>query len=95
MTTTPNPQDYVWPDPNSDGWVDAWNGWYATEAEARSETWSNNAIQFPRLIDELQAVITEAQLTEVCESMDLAPEELAELFDRAQTQWDAIKAATR
>lgn len=23
-----------WRDPHSDGWVDAWNGWYRTEAEA-------------------------------------------------------------
>ena len=25
---------YVWHDPHSDGWVDAWNGWYPTLDEA-------------------------------------------------------------
>ena len=25
---------HIWPDPNSDGWVDAWNGWYATKEDA-------------------------------------------------------------
>lgn len=25
----------VWPNPNGNGWIDAWNGWYATEPEAR------------------------------------------------------------
>lgn len=31
--TTPN-ADYVWPDPHSEGWVDAWNGWYPTKDDA-------------------------------------------------------------
>jgi hypothetical protein len=25
---------YIWPSPDGKGWVDAWNGWYATLAEA-------------------------------------------------------------
>lgn len=29
--------DYIWPDPCSDGFIDAWNGWYPTEAEARQD----------------------------------------------------------
>lgn len=26
--------DFIWPDPDSNGWVDAWNGWYLTLEEA-------------------------------------------------------------
>jgi len=33
---TPKFKDYVWPDPDGgDFWIDAWNGFYLTEAEAR------------------------------------------------------------
>lgn len=31
------PRDYIWPDPDGEGWVDAWNGWYPTEAQARED----------------------------------------------------------
>lgn len=30
--------DYVWPDPDNSGWwIDAWNGIYPTEAQARKD----------------------------------------------------------
>lgn len=29
--------DYIWPAPTGTGWIDAWNGWYLTEAEARED----------------------------------------------------------
>lgn len=59
------------------------------------EPWYNNSIQFPRLIDEIQAVgLTEDQWDALLESMDLESDELAELFERAQSIWDSIKAAT-
>ena len=44
--------------------------------------WENNAVQFPRL------------LTEVALSMDLKPDELHELFDRAIDEWERIKKET-
>jgi hypothetical protein len=37
MTTNDTPQDYVWPAPSGEGWIDAWNGWYPTLAQAREE----------------------------------------------------------
>lgn len=29
--------DYIWPAPSSEGWIDAWNGWYPTQEQAREE----------------------------------------------------------
>lgn len=55
--------------------------------------WDDDSIQFPRLIAEIAATIefTEAQRAELCESMDLQPDDIDELFDRAQTAWERIK----
>jgi len=54
--------------------------------------WENNAIQFPRLLSEIIAVgIDEQQWDDILESMDLESDELNELFDRAQTEWERIK----
>lgn len=30
-------EDVIWPAPSGGGWIDAWNGWYETEAQAREE----------------------------------------------------------
>lgn len=58
--------------------------------------WENNSIQFPRLIAELEAAgaIHSGVIDALCESMDLAPNNIAELIDRAQAEWDNIKAKT-
>ena len=55
--------------------------------------WNNNSIQFTRLLAEICAVvdISEDQKTELCNSMDITPLELDELFDRAQDDWEKIK----
>jgi len=29
--------DYFWRDPNGPGWIDAWNGWYPTLAQAMQD----------------------------------------------------------
>lgn len=56
------------------------------------ERWADDATQFPRLLDEIVAVgLTDEQLAGLCESMDLEPERINELFDRAQAAWDAQK----
>jgi hypothetical protein len=60
----------------------------------RMTTWNDNTIQFPRLIDECQAVLTADQYEQLCVSMDLEMADLMELFDRAQQEWDRTKAAT-
>lgn len=59
-------------------------------------TWDNNNIQFPRLIDELQAVgaITNTVMKDLCESMDLQPSQIDELLERAQLEWEIVKTNT-
>lgn len=54
--------------------------------------WDNNEIQFARLLCELVAACDDLKLRDVCESMDLSQDELNELFDRAETVWEACKA---
>lgn len=60
------------------------------------DTWSDDAIQFPRLIAELEAVgaLRGDVVDALCESMDLAPDNIAELIERAQLEWDKIKSET-
>lgn len=53
--------------------------------------WENNALQFPRLLAELQGVLCAADLKSVAESMDLEPDQVLELFDRAVEEWERIK----
>ena len=58
--------------------------------------WRNNAIQFPRLIAELEVAGAFFQNSSVMlrlqEDTDLTEAEISELVDRAQTEWDRIKA---
>jgi hypothetical protein len=58
------------------------------------DKWADNSIQFPRLIAELEAAgaFTPEVLTELRELMDLDTHDIMELVDRAQAQWDHIKA---
>jgi hypothetical protein len=55
--------------------------------------WERDSIQFPRLIAEISACvdITKKDFTALCESMDLEPEQVNELFDRANAAWEKIK----
>lgn len=61
-----------------------------------NENWKNDAIQFPRLIAELEAAgaLDTELLSQVALSMDLTLDEVTELVDRAQATWDALKAKT-
>ena len=60
------------------------------------ENWQNDAIQFPRLIAELEAAgaFTSPVLKSVAASMDLKTGDVVALIDRAQGTWDDIKAQT-
>jgi hypothetical protein len=62
-----------------------------------SKNWNNDAIQFPRLIAELEmaGAITPMIYDRLRESMDLTNSEINELIERAQAAWDAIKARTK
>jgi len=55
--------------------------------------WEDDLIQFPRLLAELRAVGLSAEQYEYLrEQMDLSDSEIDEIFERAETAWDAIKA---
>lgn len=55
-----------------------------------NKNWKDNTIQFPRLIAELEAigVFTEANMIKLAVEMDLSQLEVAELIDRACSEWD-------
>lgn len=58
--------------------------------------WANNAIQFPRLITELQVAgaFTSPVVVNLLESMDLTANEVFEIVDRADKVWEEIKKQT-
>ena len=58
------------------------------------ENLRNDAIQFPRLIAELEAILRPDDYVELAAVMDLTVEQVSELFERAATVWDSIKART-
>lgn len=55
--------------------------------------WKCNSVQFPRLLSEIMAsgCLTEEAWDTLLKEMDLESDELSELFDRAQTEWEAVK----
>jgi hypothetical protein len=55
--------------------------------------WNNNLIQFARLICEINANvdISGYHFTLLCESMDLDPDDVESLFDRAHEVWEQAK----
>ena len=61
-----------------------------------NKNWKNNAIQFPRLIAELDSAggFTEEVSEYLCESMDVTMDELDDIVSRAQEEWDKIKEKT-
>lgn len=58
--------------------------------------WLDNSIQFPRLIAELEIVgaFTDEVIRDLRQSMDLSGNEIFEIIDRAQSEWDKIKQNT-
>lgn len=61
------------------------------------KNWANDAIQFPRLIAELEAAgaFTTQVFKGLMESTDLDEGQICELLERAQATWDDIKARTK
>jgi hypothetical protein len=67
-----------------------------------NSNWENNAIQFPRLISEIEATgafdLLQPDRLRVIDSiaisMDLDPSDVYELIDRARDEWDSIKSKT-
>ena len=56
--------------------------------------WENNALQFARLLAELQGLVTVDVVQEAATSMDLAPSDVLEIFERADEVWTKIKSQT-
>ena len=55
-------------------------------------SWNRNELQFPRLLAEIRAVgLAEHQWDGLLVSMDLESDELSELFERAEAEWEGIK----
>lgn len=55
------------------------------------DPWSNNRIQFPRLICEIVATVDGPWMAAVAESMDLEVADVCALTERAHNEWEAIK----
>lgn len=53
--------------------------------------WDDDLVQFARLLCEINATFSEIDVPGLCESMDLEPERIGELFDRADTVWEIAK----
>lgn len=60
-----------------------------------AETWEDDAVQFPRLLAEVNAVIDIDTICIVAENMDLTTDEVQTLFDRAEKAWEIIKASRK
>lgn len=66
--------------------------WDHREDEGR---WARIDIQIPRLLSEIPGVgLSESQWDALLEAMDLASDELSEVFGRAQARWERLKAPT-
>lgn len=53
--------------------------------------WEDDAVQFPRLIAEINATQDRLDIDALAASMDLEPGNVHELFDRADAAWERIK----
>lgn len=58
------------------------------------KNWENNDIQFPRLLNELNATgfMTAEIEKQLLDEMDITREELDQLFERARQVWDEINS---
>ena len=58
-----------------------------------NDLWKLDMVQFPRLIAEIAACggFKPALIRDLCISMDLVPEEIKELVDRAEVEWNHCK----
>jgi hypothetical protein len=62
------------------------------------QNWSNDAIQFPRLIAEMEAMgvfAIPSVLPSLAHEMDLTVDQLCDLINRAQEAWEGIKTQTK
>jgi hypothetical protein len=60
----------------------------------KEERWEGNYIQFARLLSEINGAveISQENFKELCENMDLEPQYINELFDRAIKDFEIFKS---
>jgi hypothetical protein len=64
----------------------------AKDHRSREDLWSDDSIQFTRLVAEIAAMgLADEDRAELCGRLDLEGEELQELFQRAETTWEQMK----
>jgi len=64
---------------------------YLTHSTESEPKWEDSYIQAIRLIAEIEATQEKLDIKALCESMDLEEEQLNELFNRLQMEWEEIK----
>lgn len=71
------------------------SAWRAADEAVRriQDPWSNDRVQFARLISEIRATQDFASWADLYASVDLDPGQVNELFDRAHKVWEDEKAA--
>lgn len=58
--------------------------------------WNRDDIQFPRLLAEIRASgLTSEQYADLTKSMDLHPDMIDDLLERAENAWNRVKADTK
>jgi hypothetical protein len=61
--------------------------------EPERAAFDDNFVQFPRLLAEIRARgIQSEDFDSICESMDLPPAKVDELLERAEAEWEHLKA---
>ena len=53
--------------------------------------WSDDSVQFPRLLAEISATQPNLDFEALCASMDLEIDDINDIFDRADEAWEKIK----
>lgn len=62
------------------------------DVEVPESIWGDDNVQFARLLSEIHAAgLTDEQVLTLSESMDLAPAQIQELFERAETSFEESK----
>lgn len=57
-----------------------------------NKLWGRDDVQFPRLLAEIKAAgLPPEVMRQLCSSMELSPEQVHELLDRAEETFEAIK----
>jgi hypothetical protein len=62
------------------------------ETDEAPGPWEDDSIQFPRLLAEIMATQDTLDMADLAEAMDLDIEDVGDLFDRAQAEWERIKS---